>query len=208
MGKMPLLFVIAFVVVFSAGFLTGYFLERTSIVYTRSELDQLKTEIENMQLQEIFISGEEVDCRLMYSAMGSLSYNLYDMVNRLRNMTPETPEFYEIKREADFLSLKAWLVSRNIRIKCTENILPVLFMYSGECPECEEQDSNLQELKSRYDTVLVYAIDYNQEQPAIKLVKDAYHINSTPSMIIDYRVYGKLSLQELEDIYCGITECA
>ena len=208
MGKMPLLFVIAFVVVFSAGFLTGYFLERTSIVYTRSELDQLKTEIENMQLQEIFISGEEVDCRLMYSAMGSLSYNLYDMVNRLRNMTPETPEFYEIKREADFLSLKAWLVSRNIRIKCTENILPVLFMYSGECPECEEQDSILQELKSRYDTVLVYAIDYNQEQPAIKLVKDAYHINSTPSMIIDYRVYGKLSLQELEDIYCGITECA
>ena len=79
------------------------------MAYTQSEMDKLRNSVENMQLQEMFITGEKVDCRLMHSAMGSLSYSLYEMVDRLKSTSPDAPRFYEIafdlnrKGEVDFL---------------------------------------------------------------------------------------------------------
>ena len=160
-----------------------------------------------MQLQEMFITGEKVDCRLMYSTMGSLSYNLYDMVGRLKSTSPDTQEFYEMKRQADFLSLKAWMVAKNIRETCTSDILPVLYVYSGNCPECDRQDQVLQSMKSKYPGLLVYAIDYYLDEPAIKLVKDAYEMKSTPSMIINHRLYGSMTEDELESAICENINC-
>jgi len=206
--KSPLPFLLVmFVIVFGAGFVIGYFSERTGIAYTQSEIGRLTNQVDNMQLQEMFITGEKVDCRLMYSTMGSLSYNLYDMVGRLKSTSPDTPQFYESKRQADFLSLKAWMVAKNIREKCTSDILPVLYVYSGSCPECVEQDNVLQTMKSKYPGLLVYAIDYYLDEPAIKLVKDAYEIRSTPAMIIDHKLYGYMNGTELEAVICGNINC-
>ena len=83
--KSPLPFLLVmFVLVFGAGFVIGYFSERTGMVYTQSEIDRLRNQVDNMQLQEMFMAGEKVDCNLMYSAMGKVSWNLYDMVDRLK----------------------------------------------------------------------------------------------------------------------------
>ncbi|MEM7815704.1 MAG: hypothetical protein QXN71_01140 [Candidatus Aenigmatarchaeota archaeon] len=198
---------IMFVLVFGAGFVIGYFSERTGMVYTKSEIDRLRNEVENMQLQEMFIAGEKVDCKLMYSTMGSLSYNLYDMVNQLKSTSPNNPQFYELKREADFLSLKAWMVAKSIRERCTSEIFPILYIYSGNCPECDDQDSILQDMKSRYQGVMVYAIDFYLDEPAIRLVKDAYEVKSVPAMIINHRLYGKMSENEIENIICENINC-
>jgi thiol-disulfide isomerase/thioredoxin len=205
-GPLPFLLVM-FVIVFVAGFIIGYFTERTGMVYTQSEIDRLRSQVDDMQLQEMFITGEKMDCRLMYSTMGSLSYNLYDMVARLKSTSPDTQQFYDMKRQADFLSLKAWMVAKNIREQCTSDIVPVLYVYSGSCPECDRQDTALQSLKSKYPGLLVYAIDYYLDEPAIKLVKDAYEIKSTPSMIIDHRLYGPLDEAGLEAVICGNINC-
>ena len=51
--------------------------------------------------------------------------------------------------QADFLSLKAWILSKNVKEKCTEDLLPILYVYSLS-PECEEQDKVLQEIKKKY----------------------------------------------------------
>jgi thiol-disulfide isomerase/thioredoxin len=206
--KNPLPFLlIMFVLVFGAGFVIGYFSERTGMVYTQSEIDRLRNQVDNMQLQEMFITGEKVDCKLMYSTMGSLSYNLYDMVGRLKSTSPDTQQFYEMKRQADFLSLKAWIVAKNIREKCTSDILPILYVYSENCPECQKQDTVLQSVKSKYPTVLVYAIDYYLDEPVIKLVKDAYEIKSTPAIIINHKLYGSMSESEMEKTICESINC-
>jgi hypothetical protein len=199
--------VVMFVAVFAAGFLSGYFLERTGMLYTRSEIEELRDEVENMQIQELFVSGKHVDCNLLASAMGSHSYHLWDLVNRLRSTRPETEEFYEMKRQADFLSLKAWILAKGIRESCWGDILPVLYIYSVNCPECEEQDRVLQSIKNSHQGVLVYAIDYYLDEPSIRLVRDAYNVTSTPSIIIDNRLYGKLDMEELEEIVCDNTGC-
>jgi hypothetical protein len=197
-----------FVFVFVSGFLVGYFSERTGMVYTQSEIDRLRNQVDNMQLQEMFIAGEKVDCRLMYSTMGKVSWDLYDMVDRLKVTPPETEEFYSLKTQADLMSLRAWIIARNIQQQCKSDIVPVLFIYSGYCPECNSQDAILKTIKQSHQEVMVYAIDFGMKEDATNLVKAAYSITSTPSMIINHTLYGKLSEAELESIICQSINCS
>jgi hypothetical protein len=193
--------------VFIAGFIIGYFSERTGMTYTQSEMDTLRNSVDNMQLQEMFITGEKVDCNLMYSTMGKVSWSLYDMVDRLKVTNPGTEEFTKLKRDADTMSLRAWIIARNIQQQCQSDIVPVLFLYSGYCPECQGQDEILKTIKEKHPEVMVYAIDYDMKQDATDLVKAAYSISSTPSMIINHTLYGRLSEQELEAIICENINC-
>ena len=194
--------------VFLAGFLIGYFSERTGMTYTQSEVDRLKSQVDNMQLQEMFITGEKMDCKLMYSTMGSFCYSLYDLVGRLKTTSPDTQQFQDMKSQADLLSLKAWMMAKNVREKCTTDILPALYIYSGNCPECEKQDTLLQSMKSKYPNFLVYAVDFYGNQPTITLVKDAYDIKSTPAVIINHTLYYSLSQEQLEAIICENLDCS
>jgi len=197
-----------FVFVFVSGFLVGYFSERTGMVYTQSEIDRLRNQVDNMQLQEMFISGEKVDCNLMYSTMGKVSWSLYDMVDRLKVTNPGTEEFTKLKRDADTMSLRAWIIARNIQQQCKSDIFPVLYLYSGYCSECQNQDAILKTEKEKHPQVMVYAIDYDMSQDATDLVKAAYSITSTPSMIINHTLYGKLSEADLENIICQSINCS
>ena len=195
-----------FFIIFVLGFFIGYYFEKTSITYTKGEIETLKNDVENTQLQVLFASSEK-ECRLMSVAINDISYNLYNLVNKLKETNPDTEEFYKIKREADFLSMRAWILSRNVEERCENQVLPILFVYSTNCPECDQQDKDLQDVKNKYTNVLVYAVDYNLDETAVTLLKSAYEINSTPSMIIKGNLYSKLSKEELENIVCSSINC-
>ena len=199
--------ILMFVFVFSAGFIIGFFLDRSSIVYTEGEMDILRDDIESMQLQEMFASAEAADCNLIYSAMGKNSYDLYNLVDRLRTTPPESREFAEMKKDADFLSLKAWMIAKKVERTCSADILPILFVYSGNCQGCEAQDAVLKSIKEKYEQVYVYAIDFDLGEQSTELVKAAYSIGSAPAMIIGSELYGRLSEDELEEIACDAINC-
>lgn len=207
MGKTFPFLIFMFVFVFSAGFLIGYFLDRTSIVYTKGEVDKLKSEIESMQLQEMFISAESADCKLIYTAMGKTTYDLYDLVNKLKETPPESWEFMNMKKEADLLSLKTWMTAKKIKEICSADILPILFIYSDGCEDCREQDDILQNLKNMHNNTLVYAIDIELNEPVTNLIRVAYDVDAAPAMIIGHDTYGKLSSEELENIICEQVAC-
>src|SRR3989338_8788634 len=101
-----------FFIIFILGFFIGYYFEKTSITYTKGEIETLKNDVENTQLQVLFASSEK-ECRLMLVAVNDISYNLYNLLNRLKETNQKTEEFYQIKKEADFLSMRAWILSRN-----------------------------------------------------------------------------------------------
>ena len=169
----PIVRLYLFIIIFTAGIVVGYFVERTGIIYTQAEIDKLRLEVENMQLQEMFVAGTDTDCRLLYSTMGKLSYDLYSLVNTLQAKGPGSEEFMQTKIQADLLSLRAWLLARSVKKSCSEELVPILFVYSSDCEGCEEQDAILQNIQNTHDEVLVYSNDYDSAQPAIKLRKDA-----------------------------------
>ncbi|MBI4176203.1 MAG: hypothetical protein HY518_03290 [Candidatus Aenigmarchaeota archaeon] len=202
-------FLVFAVAVFAAGFLAGYFLDRSSIAYTQGNLDELRVDIENTQIQELFASGENFDCGLMFTSLGSISYNLFDQVNKLREASSKDIDFHSLKRQADFLSIRAWIIARNIRLKCTDTILPILHIYSGNRPlDRIQQEGTLQKAKDRYSGVLVYSIDGELDEPVIRLIKDAYGIGEAePSLIINHTRYGLLNETQLDALVCGLINC-
>lgn len=202
---MRFILVVSFII-FISGFFIGFYFEKSTVTYTKNEIENLKNDIENTQLQVLFASSEK-ECRLMLVAVNDISYNLYNLVNKLRNTEPNSEEFYQIKREADFLSIRAWILSRNVEERCEKQVLPILFVYSTNCDECNEQDEDLQEIKGKYNRTLVYSVDYDLDETAITLLKNAYEINSTPSMIINGTLYNKLDREKLEDIVCSNINC-
>ena len=121
------------------------------------------------------------------------------MVDQLKTTNPGTEEFEKSKVSAEFLSLRAWLLARDIRKSCWQQIVPILFIYSDSA-ESESQDTILKELKTEYEGVLVYSIDFYADQPALKLIKDAYGVDSAPSIIISKKNVGQLSKADLETI--------
>lgn len=202
---------IMFFVVFLFGFFVGYFFEKSDITYTETLIDKLKTDLENMRLEQMFIMIEpsEKSCAAMTRTIKDTSYSLYTLVNRLKQTKPESREFYKLKREADFLSLKAWMLSTSIEEKCDRNILTILFVYSTDSPACVRQDKILQDIKTKYeDRVLVYAIDYYLDESVIRMINDVYGIGSTPAMIIRGEVYGALNETELSKLVCdNLRDC-
>ena len=70
--------------IFIVGFTSGYIFENVAVAYTNLEIDRMRLAVENMQLQEMFVSIKSTDCNLLYSSMGKLSYDLNSMVNALQ----------------------------------------------------------------------------------------------------------------------------
>lgn len=196
-----------FVAIFVLGIFSGYIVGRGGFIYTQAEVDKLRLEVENIQLQEMFVSGTEIDCRLLFSSMGKLSYDLDSLVDRLRSGSPDSPEFMETKTQADLLSLRAWILARNLKKNCAQGIVPVLFFYSPDCQECQEQDIALQQAKDLHREVLVYSVDLGSGQPAIKLVRDAYGIVKAPAVILENEAFGGLSMDDLENEICREIAC-
>jgi hypothetical protein len=156
----------------------------------------MRLAIDNIQLQEMFVSTESADCNLIFASLGSISYNLNEMVENLKSYRPDTKEFRETKLRAEFHSLRAWLLAKEVRESCQSGILPILFIYT-DSPESEKQDLVLNEIKASNDHVLVYSIDIDSDQPALNLIKDAYGVDSAPALIINNKNAGKLDKSEL-----------
>lgn len=209
MKKISLIIMFSMFGLFLVGFLFGYFFKRVDVVLTENKLEDLRRNVENMQLERMFIDIEspEKSCDAMITSVKETSYNLYDMVNRLKQTEPVKEEFYDIKREADLLSLKAWMLSIPLEEKCGKNILPILYIYSTQCQSCDKQDGVLQKLKNDYDGLLVYAIDYNTNEPVVELIKNVYNVSWTPAMIIKGKIHGVMDESELSKVICSTLNC-
>ncbi len=195
------------VVIFVVGFTAGYIFENITVSYTQQEVKIMRLALENMQIEEMFVASESVDCNLIFATLGSISYNIYEMNNRLKSTSPETEEFLSTKREADLLSLKAWIFAKKISEKCTDGILPVLLVYSTDCQECGRQEAIIQDLKEEHEGIVSYSIDRDTSEPAIKLVINSYNITDVPAMIVGSNVYGSMEEGDMETLFCNKLKC-
>lgn len=207
MPNVGLFLVMVAIVIFAVGFSAGYIFENVAVSYTNAQIEEMRVAVENMQIQEMFAASDSIDCNLIFASMGKLSYDLYSLVNSLQSHTPGSKEFENTKVQADLLSLRAWMTARNVKESCSQKVVPILYIYS-DSEASKEQDRILQGIKEDYENVLVYSIDSQSDQPAIKLVKDAYSVISAPSIIIDNKNYGELDKDELQILICERINCS
>lgn len=198
------------VILYVLGVVTGFFAYKSTLGKTQEELNELKRNIENLQLENMYLTANrgELSCKFLTTAMknieGDLSYFWERLPKKLEiyeKYSKIEPEYTSLKRDYMLLSLRAWMLALAIKEKCGKDIIPILYFYSKDCETCIDQGYVLDSIRSD-PRVMVFTIDYNLDEPIINIIKEAYNVTDVPSLIIDdHLVSGFINETELREKY-------
>ncbi len=199
-------------VIYAAGLLSGLgfskFTEKRIGLRTEAELSvikdyvsQLDFDLQSAQVGDMFVQSlnEKDHCNLSSIYFEQIKKNL----NYFWSVLPARLESYEqslepskdytsLKKEYTLLSLRAWVIAKNNYEMCDSDIIPVLYFYSAGCTDCTRQGEELDELKAFLEekgkSLIVFTVDYSQQEPSLEMIKEYYGIDSVPAMIINEQV--------------------
>jgi hypothetical protein len=207
-SRIYLLAGLASLVLYAVGVFTGAFIYEFTQSKTSQEFADLRQEINNygedigsIELELLYLSSgqNELGCKFIVTSLNSvqsdLDYFWRNLPNKLEVYERENPtdESYEsLKRDYMEISLKAWLISLSVKERCGDDSVPILYFYSRDCEDCIEQGNILDRLRESHN-VLVYTIDLNLDSDALDIVREAYSIEETPSLIVFDESYSGLA---------------
>lgn len=171
----------------------------------RSIQDQISLDILSSEVQSSLL--EQFSCKEIGKT--ALSKELGDLGTKLAfaelSRGDNNEEVLALKRNYSLLQIKDFLLMNKIREKCgTQNIF-ILYFYSKECDECEEQGLILTKLKNDFPELRVYSFDYNLGLGAIETLISINNIkNEMPALLINDEVY--YGLQNIDNISESIPE--
>lgn len=201
------------IMLYLLGFYTGvYFSQKAqpSFQELKAEIQTLKNNLENIQLQQLYISASEttMGCNFLISDLNKIQGELNTFLQKL----PQKLELYEaseqidqwyeeIKKEYMLVSLRVWLLSLIAKDKCEKDIVPMLYFYSKNCIDCIEQGSVLDRIRNETPNLAIFTIDLNLNEEIVKTIKNSYNITKVPSLIINNNLYeGFMNYTEVKEI--------
>ncbi len=223
--KRKKLFIIASIttiVLYFMGILTGYFVQVKVLSRTQEELGKVQEEfydykqnIENIQLEQLYLTTHqgELSCKILVSTIDEMHNNLAYFWSKLpsklevyEKYSEVQPEYVKLKRDYTLLSIRTWLLSLDVREECGEEIIPALYFYSRDCDSCINQSYVLDGIKKGNPNFSAFIVDFNMDEPIVKIIKNVYNVKEVPSFIINERLYsGYQNLEEMEKIISRIS---
>ena len=196
------------VVVFIMGMLTGRWLgdSRGDEITTLIQNNELNTDSYLIE-QELIESFEQGNCMLANARISSLSKELWGIGKSLSPADAEEKlgkENYNfMKRKFHLMQIRTYILFYKIRQHCTNTGSVVLFYFSRDDPQSEEQGEILDRLVADYG-IRVFAVEYSYSED-LSFIEDYYRIRTTPTLVIDYDVVleGLSSYDEIEEIVKG-----
>jgi len=195
------------IILYIVGIFTGAAIYQYTQSKTNQEFDILRSEIygyeddlNSIELEMLYLASSqgELGCKLILTSLNrvqsDLGYFWDNLPQKLevyeRDNSPD--ENYELlKKEYMTISLKAWLLSLSLKEKCGLDSTPLLYFYSRNCDDCVEQGEIIDSVRVERD-LKVYTIDLNLDSDIVSTIKEAYGIQTAPSLLIDENVYKGL----------------
>jgi len=205
------------IILYFLGILTGYFVQIKILSRTQEELEKVREEfydynqnLENVQLEQLYLTTHqgELSCKILVSTIEEMNNNLAYFWSRLpsklevyEKYSEVQPEYLKLKRDYTLLSIRTWLLSLDVKEKCGEEIIPALYFYSRDCDDCIEQSYVLDNLKKNNPNFSAFIVDFNLDEPIVKIIKNVYNVTEVPSFVINERLYsGYQDLGKMEKI--------
>ncbi|HSU72767.1 MAG TPA: hypothetical protein VLJ21_02880 [Candidatus Binatia bacterium] len=201
--------------IFALGLLIGLVVEGKRITYVQDLYQEQRAEFASSQLQYSYIStlNTQDTCPAIYSIFYNNLEKLDETAKKLQTYVKDSrindATFNVLKREYTIEQLKYWLLSRQAREQCNEDVVRVLYFFSTdqECPDCAKQAFVLDYLKKLYgEKLLIFSLDANfEDEPMVNILKQQYHITKYPTLIVEYqKLEGFSSREDLQPILCGL----
>ena len=183
-------FLITLAVFLTAIALSNYF-NNKKVDNLRDIEDKIATDIMSSETEYALLS--ESSCKDLSSDI--LSQELNALAQKLtyteENFGKNSPDLLRLKTYYTLLEIKDYILMKKISIKCNTKPVFILYFYSANCPECEQQGYVLTYLREQYPNLRIYSFDYNLDNPALRTLISLYKIkNATPAMVINDKVYN------------------
>jgi hypothetical protein len=194
------------IILYFLGIVTGYFIQANILSKTEEELKRVQEEffvykqnLENVQLEQLYLTTHkgELSCKILASIIDEMYDNLAYFWSRLpsklevyEKYSEVQPEYVKLKRDYTLLSIRAWLLSLSVKEKCGEDVIPALYFYSKDCDTCIEQSYVLDELKKENPNFSAFIVDYNLDEPIVRIIIRTYNVTEVPSFIINDKLYS------------------
>jgi hypothetical protein len=154
--------------------------------------------------QEMIDDFEQGNCEIANARISGLGADLWELG---KSLSPEDSEqrlgkenYHFMKRRYHLMQIRTYILLHQLKQNCnnTDNI--VLFYFSRDDENSEEQGKILDSIVSEYG-IHVFAVEYNYSKE-LSFLEEYYSIESTPSLIVDYdfQKSGLVSYEEIEGI--------
>lgn len=197
------------VALFAAGVLIGYSFNAVKVDVTTRQIGEMRSDVENLQLEFMYLDtmGLQHACPVLEQESNRLVKKLDSFGEELTNYEEANDfgsNFYELKDTYHFLQLRTWLLQERMKRECGNDIVTVMYFYSKNCPACQQQGYTITYLKQNLeDRLMVFALDTGWQQPMMNALTSDFKVESTPSLVINGRLYGPLGKEDLKGVICG-----
>lgn len=204
-------------ILYFLGIFTGYFIQVKVLSRTQEELRKVqedfydyKSNLDNIQLEQLYLTTHqgELNCKILVSTIDEIHNNLAYFWSKLpsklevyEKYSEIQPEYVKLKRDYTLLSIRTWLLSLDVKKGCSKDLIPSLYFYSKDCDTCINQSYVLDNLKEEVPNFSAFIVDFNLDEPIIKIIKKVYNVTEVPSFIINDKLYsGYQSLEKMKKI--------
>lgn len=215
--KLLIIAIITTFILYLMGIITGYFIQVRILSRTQEDLRKVqedfydyKSNLDNIQLEQLYLTTHqgELNCKILVSTIDEIHNNLAYFWSKLpsklevyEKYSEIQPEYVKLKRDYTLLSIRTWLLSLDIKKGCSKDIIPALYFYSKDCDTCINQSYVLDNLKEEVPNFSAFIVDFNLDEPIVKIIKKVYNVTEVPSFIINDKLYsGYQSLEKMKKI--------
>ena len=185
--------------VFLLGLLFGAVLTESKFTELKDLQQDLRTQLASYDIQALLVS--ENLCT--FKDVDGLVDELGSLANRLTAMEDERgktdSEVLKLKQYYSLLEIRHWLFLKKLNEECGTTYKLLLYFYSSNeknCPDCESQGYILSYLRAKYPDVRVYSFDIDIHDPALDTIKTIYSVKTSPSIILDDKLYTEFQSKE------------
>jgi hypothetical protein len=176
------------VLVFSMGIIVGRSLSNPELSDVNAFIKQSELTTESYLIEQELLAGLEKNCDLAQLRLAGLSDELWQLGKLLGTETAEQDlgeaNYDFLKRKFHLMQIKTYTLYHRLRQDCAVDVPVVLFYYSRQDPQSQEQGVFLDRLVYEQD-VKVFAIEYNYS-PELRFLEEYYDIEQTPSVVANF----------------------
>jgi len=194
-------------IVFLSGILFGFLINVQTSEMLKEEFKDFAREIEaeniNLVLYDMSVINETCD---------KSSHMIKDIIDKTsetgkkleifeESKKIDLPTYKNLKKDYTLLQTKYYLFAKKLKSRCNYNYSIVLYFYGPNCEKCRDQGIILTALKRKYEEdLLIFSFDCGLDISTISAFKNIYRIENFPTLIVNDKKYGFLSINELEKI--------
>ncbi|MBT4651133.1 hypothetical protein HOC13_01275 [Candidatus Woesearchaeota archaeon] len=204
--------------IFSLGLTLGFLMENYRGNWMEKVNKNQENEYESLQLQYYYINeleGQEDICPVLQTtlngAIEDLSESLSEFLEYEKDSRLDPEEFDMAGRKYLLDNIRYWLFAKKSKELCNLEIVPILYFYEEDCPNCPSQGTLLTYFRNTFEgKVLVFPINMNfqDSESLLKILASEFKVNQYPTLIIDGKKYeGMIPKQQLHELICeSLTE--